>query len=507
MSTRHMVKLPEPKLRFGHDQAVEDPRDGLTLFGPLDEAKTFGIRPAVIGTAAAIERFWRWVTRIHSPIDDGTRSRPPFPGFEAAFNVPFSQKPVFEYVVDETDLDNACNVEDRHQRVNGVVRLFTDRIRAAATNEDARPDVWFVIITEKVYSRCRPESTVPAGARIKTTTALSRGIARRLVSAASLYPELNDDAIPYRYQPHFHNQLKALLLDTGIPTQIIRESTLAPNDFLDNWGRPTRSIGSESEVAWNLSTTAFYKSGARPWKLAFVRPGVCYLGLVFKRDETGTGGRYSSCGAQMFLDSGDGLVFKGAGGPWYSEETHSYHLSEDAAKRLIETAVESYRLHAGADPKEMFIHGKARFNDAEWRGYSRGVPAKTRLIGVRIRLADDLRVYRPGRHAILRGLAYVRDERTAYLWANGFIPRLETYTGREVPKPLLVDVCRGSDPRNGQVDVRTVVEDVLALTKLNYNACIYGDGEPVTLRFADAVGEILTAGPVGGAPLPFKLYI
>jgi hypothetical protein len=31
---------------------------------------------------------------------------------------------------------------------------------------------------------------------------------------------------------------------------------------------------------------------------------------------------------------------------------------------------------------------------------------------------------------------------------------------------------------------------------------------PVTLKFADAVGEILTSGPVGGeVPLPFKHYI
>ena len=55
--------------------------------------------------------------------------------------------------------------------------------------------------------------------------------------------------------------------------------------------------------------------------------------------------------------------------------------------------------------------------------------------------------------------------------------------------------------------MRTVLRNVLALAKLNYNACAYGDGEPVTLKFADAVGEILTAGPVSGAPLPFRLYI
>ena len=94
-----------------------------------------------------------------------------------------------------------------------------------------------------------------------------------------------------------------------------------------------------------------------------------------------------------------------------------------------------------------------------------------------------------------------RDERTAFLWANGFIPRLQTYPGREVPKGLLIDVCRGN------ADIHIVMSDVLALTKLNYNACIYGDGQPVTLSFADAVGEILTAGPVAGAPTPFRLYI
>jgi hypothetical protein len=49
--------------------------------------------------------------------------------------------------------------------------------------------------------------------------------------------------------------------------------------------------------------------------------------------------------------------------------------------------------------------------------------------------------------------------------------------------------------------MRTVLRDVLALTNLNYNARVYGDCEPVTLKFADTVGEILTARPITGAPL------
>jgi hypothetical protein len=46
------------------------------------------------------------------------------------------------------------------------------------------------------------------------------------------------------------------------------------------------------------------------------------------------------------------------------------------------------------------------------------------------------------------------------------------------------------------------------MTKLNSNSCIYGDGIPVTLRFANAIGEVLTAGPVGNVEvLPFKHYV
>ena len=33
-------------------------------------------------------------------------------------------------------------------------------------------------------------------------------------------------------------------------------------------------------------------------------------------------------------------------------------------------------------------------------------------------------------------------------------------------------------------EMKTVLSERLGLTKLNYNACSLGDGEPVTLKFA-----------------------
>ena len=179
-------------------------------------------------------------------------------------------------------IDFSNSWADVHQRVHRVVHLYADPIRRTA-DEDERADVWFVVIPDIVYERCRPKSIVPDGLRIQLPTRLSAGMAKKLKTEHSMFNELNEDAAPYQYEPHFRNQLKAVLLDRNTPTQVVRETTLTPHDFLNKWGHPQRRIGGASEVAWNLSSTAFYKSGARPWKVADVRQGVCYLGVVFKR--------------------------------------------------------------------------------------------------------------------------------------------------------------------------------------------------------------------------------
>ena len=151
----------------------------------------------------------------------------------------------------------------------------------------------------------------------------------------------------------------------------------------------------------------------------------------------------------------------------------------------------------------MFIHAKTRFNDEEWRGFSAAVPSGTQLVGITIKKNVPLKLYRPeSKFPMLRGLAYVQNDRNGFLWTKGFVPRLQTSLAMEVPNPLFIEISKGT------ADIETVLSDILALTKLNYNACIYGDGDPVTLRFADAVGEILTAAPLDKTPpLSFKYYI
>ena len=502
-----LIHLPEPTLLFGLGQSIEDPRDGLSLFGPHDSAQTYGVRYGVIGTKTGIRRFVEWVRKIQLPIVDEppTRLRPPFPGFETAFGIPFDPKPLVEIEFPESDLSRHVYIDDRFKRTYETAGFFTARILEAARTEEQNPEIWFIVAPEDVYKYCRPASNVEHDQRIETEKVIRPAEARGLKQQPSLFDDWNEAAIPYQYDPDFRNQIKGRLLQQQILTQIVRESTLAHREFLNRIGKPTRQLDKlQSEIAWNLGSAIYYKIGGRPWKLNNVRTGVCYVGLAFKRDEKDANPQAACCAAQMFLDSGDGVVFKGNVGPWKTGKRGHFHLTTNAAQQLLVQAIDSYRAkHNGQPPKELFVHGRVRFEDPEWHGFLEAAGSRTNVVGVRITDAEDLRLYREqSSMPVLRGIAWPQNDRFAYLWTRGFTPRLQTYPGKEVPRPLLVEVCRG------EAKIETVLADVLALTKLNYNSCRFGDGVPVTLKFADAVGEVLISGPtVPKAPLPFRHYI
>jgi len=441
-----LIHLREPSLVFQYDQMTDDPRDGLTLFGPLDQGKPYGIRAGVIGTEGGIERFKRWVERIQRPLANSPPriARPPFPGFEAVFGIPWCPEPMAELVVSRTELGKTVVLDDPYQRVFKTVELYSKPILEFRHSEDTAIDLWVVVIPDEVYKYCRPRSSVEAEVRQPAPKDVSYEIAKGFRDQQALFEELSEAAKPYHYEVNFHNQLKARLLEAQIPTQVVRESTIAHRDFLDSYGKPLRNLDELlSAIAWHLSTAVFYKTGGRPWKVGGVREGVCYIGMVFKRDERSVSPREACCAAQMFLDSGDGVVFKGDVGPWYTGRQGVFHLSREAAYELVQTAIETYTQRKGQSPAELFLHGKVRFGDEEWRGFLNAAGESTKVVGVRIRDERDLKIYRSGKNPVLRGLAYVRDERTAFLWTCGFTPRLRTYPGREVPKPLLIDVCRG----------------------------------------------------------------
>lgn len=504
--------LDEPKLVFGHRQRCEYVKDGLFLFGPLQGIPgTSEMRFGVVGTVIGLERFDRWSVQIRNGIKSNSDKAHwmGWPGFSAVFDTAWPTKPMASVTVDSQEVLTAIRRANRYEAVYECVGIYEKAIGQYLQREEAYPDFWFVVIPEEVYKLGRPEQFVPTAERTGTKLPMASKDAHKLLSGGTglLFADWQREAEQTleveRYEVNFHNQLKARMLNHRVVLQIVRETTITPDDFLTVLGKPKRRVDDAATIAWNLCTTAFFKSQGQPWQLDGVRPGVCYVGLVYKRLHQVTEEANACCGAQMFLNSGDGVVFKGVEGNWYRAERRESHLSEEKAAELMALVVQTYIDKHGKPPTELFIHGRAKFDDPEWRGFQSVVPSETRLSGIRIRRSNNRLYLAEGKTPVLRGTALILTERRALLWSLGYIPRLQTYPGWEVPSSLEVEVNRGD------VGIQQVLMDVLGLTKLNYNTCIYGDGMPVTLRFANAVGEILTAVPseLTYKPLPFRFYI
>jgi hypothetical protein len=499
-----LIHLNEPKIVFGYDQPMVDPRDGITLFGPFSRDKIEGqINIGVIGPEISRQRLIAYLKRIHEPLFgvEPDIARPYFPGLEAAFNIFVNFNNIKEIDVPDHNVDKYIHYTDGHQRVYNLVNLYADRLLKYQREEEMPVPVWFVIIPEVVYLHGRPKSKA---APSKSNVRIGLKKEDRSPKLTFLFDDLNKLKEAYLYEVHFHNQLKAKLLSEKMVTQIVRESKIAYRELWKSELQIKAEERFDTAKAWNISTSLYYKSGGLPWVLADARERVSYLGLVFKKVDTEETNRNACCAAQMFLNSGDGLIFRGNIGPWYNPETKQFHLSKDDAFQLISKALETFKQkdHKHQYPEEVFIHARTYFDDDEWKGFSEAAEGKSRIIGIRITDRSGVKLYRDLSFPIPRGSALIQDDERAFLWTRGYIPRVRTVLGLETPNPLSIEITQGTG------DIRGVCQDIMSLTKLNYNSCLIADGLPVTLRFANSIGEILTAGPkTENEILPFKHYI
>ncbi|NDV75337.1 hypothetical protein [Burkholderia cenocepacia] len=502
--------LGEPLLQFGYGQTAEDPHDGLALFGPA-EPRTQLPDHIVIGTANGIELWNDWCAALNASAAcvDPARHRawPPFPGFDVAFGARWPN-PVRRYLVDAEDLSDASRKADKYERAYAVAGLYMEPT-GRLTKLDARPALVVCVVPDEVYENCRPKSSVPLAKR--SDTARSRREEKFLKEAIddrnsgqtrmfdedpavlNVLQEMDEFEEARGLSPDFRRQLKARMMAHELPVQIIKESTLRILPPVRNGEPGTNPL---SDRLWNFGTAVFYKCGAKPWKTPWAREGVCYVGLAYKLTEDG---RNACCAAQMFLDSGDGVVFVGEFGPWYSKERGEFHLPPDKAEALLRGTIETYRQEDGRPLKEIFLHARSGIDTEEYAGFLRACTPGVKLNAIRVRQdRGGLRLYRydehpnvskRGQHPVQRGVFWQRSERYGLLFTNGFKPRIATYDGFEVPVPLAISIQHGS------ADIVQVAKDILGLTKLNYNACQLGEGQPITVKYSDRVGEILLANP------------
>lgn len=494
--------IEEPALEFRYGQQITDPRDGLSLFGPCGAdlpSHPTSLTHAIVGTAKGLDLFSKWSGGMGSAWVDAPNDRhrlwPPYPGFETAFASKWMPNPVWTRELYEGSLSQSANLYDPFERVYSVVNHYLG-VFEELQKLDERIGVVICVVPDEIYQNCRPQSRVanPTGERITRKRRKSR-----IAGQSEMFSTF--DREQYDLSVDFRRQIKARTMGFGVPIQIIRESALRLNDETK---LGLRALTPMSDRMWNLSSAMFYKGGGKPWKLATAREGVCYIGLAFRRAGEERDPKTAVCAAQMFLDDGDGIVFLGNYGPWYSPERKQFHLTGMAAHDLLKGALDTYAQLHGKELTEVFLHSRSEISSEEFDGYKSAVPPNSKVVGIRVRPdRHGVRLFRPDKAwPVLRGTFWQHSPTKGYLFGSGFKPRLGTYDGWETPVPLEIDI------QHGEADILDVARDILGLTKLNYNACNAGDNQPVTVKFSDAVGEILVSNPtVTGRQPTFKFYI
>lgn len=252
-----VLYVPEPSLGFAHGQTSDHPKNGLTLYGPASTPDRAQITIGAIGTKHGLDFLRRWLEAINNPVAIPPRGKrdkefrlhlSDFPGLEEAFGIRADPEGMIAYELDPLDIRGAIAIENHHEAVAATTKLFIDPLERHAKNEERTVDVWVFVVPEAVFETCRPV----AGQRRKLE--LVKGeLSKRQKGRADLplLAGVIDDTLEAVFDdiPDFHRQIKAKLLRLGMTSQLIRERTLAPNEFLNKAGYPKRGTQDSATVA------------------------------------------------------------------------------------------------------------------------------------------------------------------------------------------------------------------------------------------------------------------
>jgi len=445
---------------------------GLTRYGPADietPDRPSTVTVGFVGSAEQISGLQSWLARCSSPI--APKSAKPgqenlhvaFPGFRSdeAFNSQLVLNDSLVGVIPERELRRLANPAT----LVDIVECYAER--AASLSETGRCDVVMC---------CRPDQPVD---NLDTDAA----------SEPAVEPDTEEDesdgSIIGR---NFHDLLKARTLGLGPPLQVIRRHT---------WeGKAEKGVELQDEAtrAWNLHVALYYKAGGSPWRLPRHSTDLqtCFVGVSFYRSADGSSLRTAV--AQVFNELGDGVVVRG-GTAVLSKDDRVPHLHEAEARSLLVSSLSAYRTVHGHQPARVVLHKSSAFSEAEISGFEAAVDEKDidhlELIWLSRRAP---RFFRYGQLPPMRCTTVQLDPTTIVLYTRGSIELFRTYPGMYVPQPLLVRSV------SGDVDLRRAAIEILGLSKMNWNNAQLDERDPLTIRTARRVGDILRHVPDSEPP-------
>lgn len=508
--TFHAWHIPEPKLVFAKHQLCEDPKTGLSEFGPaaLDDAPRTAIRVGVIGNGDSIQRLSNWVESARSRIYPGLNSKgkpvdplyaPSFPGF--GLDSPFGCEVEFDnrltVTLTEREIVLIVGAGEFSERVRVAVELISAKLGVLADREPA-PDVVVLAMPKEVEDAIGQEARAGQKRPARLTRLQKKEKKRREADekrGQMLLPFEKDDGpepgAPAKLFRDFHNSIKAHAMKSGLATQLVWHSTLA------------RSRGKEdpATTAWNFFTALYYKAGNVPWRLDFGSVRTCYVGITFYRESSDPDAPTRTCLAQAFSESGEGLVLRGERVTWDKGRDKKPHLNRADSEAILRRVLGLYRDHFDEKPHRVVLHKTSRYWPEELEGFKAALDDIHSYDFLALE-RRGVRFLRLGKEPPVRGTVIELGNRDYLVFTQGYVPFIRQYPGMRVPNPLEIV------EHYGDSSAERVCTEILALTKLNWNTCKFASGDPITTSFSQQVATIIKELPEDVRPATkYRFYM
>ena len=494
MTKIHVTYIKEPDLIFGHKGEEKDPKLGLKHFGPYfssDErmSSPMRVRVGIVGTGETITLTKRIISVLRREIKSMEENRwlyPDYPGFrhDNEINCEFLNSDGWNEIITTSEIQKILKIVDPNARIAAASDLFVEKIERI-TLEDSWPQVVICTIPLEIEEYCGI-SEKTRGAKRPKRTALEKEIAylreRGQTSLEDWVVDVKTEQPAKSFD--FRNALKGKAMQYDIPTQVLRESTC--RSIFEHPDSVYRGKQSPATFAWNFSTGLYYKAHGRPWRLAKLTVGTCYVGVSFYRNLRNLDLNLETSMAQIFTHSGEGFVLRGSD-VTVDEKTRQPRLTKTQACDLMRDSIDKYSKKVGNPPNRVVVHKTSLFSEEEKAGFDEAI-GDLKKDYVAISKNTDLRFLRTGKYPILRGTVISLTPNQCLLYSTGYIPRVRTYPGHRVPRPLLIT-------HYGDSEIKVICSEILGLTKLDWNTTMFSKQIPITLGFAQSVGKVLSEIP------------
>src|SRR5262249_32125648 len=90
-----------------------------------------------------------------------------------------------------------------------------------------------------------------------------------------------------------------------------------------------------------------------------------------------------------------------------------------------------------------------------------------------------------GQAPMVRGTTLLFDDASGVVYLKGTVPYFEVYPGNYIPRAL--EFIR----EDGETSSADLARELVELSKLNFNNTQFDSGDPITVRAARRVGDIL----------------